>query len=96
MNLLAHAPGVATDRLMGVRPEHIDLTPHSGWELKTYAVELLGAERLVHAHLGDETLTLRLDATLHAPAPGEVFHSTPKQDRLHWFDAHSRQRLDKA
>jgi sn-glycerol 3-phosphate transport system ATP-binding protein len=96
MNLLKHAPGCGAERVMGIRPEHLDLTPDQGWTLQTDTVELLGAERLVHARLGDELLTLRLDAAISAPQPGERFQATPRADRVHWFNAQSGQRLEAA
>jgi len=92
MNLLKHAPGLATGQILGIRPEHLELTSH-GWELKVDTVELLGAERLVHAHLGHETLTLRLDASLPAPQVGEIFHATPKSGCVHHFNAETGKRL---
>jgi sn-glycerol 3-phosphate transport system ATP-binding protein len=61
--------------------------------LKVDTVELLGAERLVHAHLGSETLTLRLDASLVAPQAGDSFHATPKEGCLHHFNADTGKRL---
>jgi sn-glycerol 3-phosphate transport system ATP-binding protein len=94
MNLLHHAPGCDGQRVMGIRPEHLDLTPGSGWALHTDTVELLGAERLVHARLGDELLTLRLDASLPAPQPGATFHATARADRVHWFNAESGKRIE--
>ena len=94
MNLLRHAPGAPAGQLLGIRPEHLDLTPGQGWELTVDTVELLGAERLVHAHLGDEPLTLRLDESHPAPALGERFQATPRRDRLHHFDAATGLRID--
>nr|MCU0926207.1 sn-glycerol-3-phosphate ABC transporter ATP-binding protein UgpC [Hydrogenophaga sp.] len=52
MNLLQHAPGSRPGCTMGTRPEHIDLGSE-GWTLKVETVEMLGAERLIHARLGD-------------------------------------------
>jgi sn-glycerol 3-phosphate transport system ATP-binding protein len=86
MNLLQQAPDTPAGRILGIRPEHMDITP-SGWPLQVETVELLGAERLVHARLGEESLTLRLDASLPAPATGDSFCITPRADKLHWFDA---------
>jgi len=57
-------------------------------------VELLGAERLVHARLGDEALTLRLDESVSAPAPGQAFEATPRFDRMHHFDVQTGLRTD--
>jgi len=96
MNLLHHAPQGTPNRVLGIRPEHLDLTPGSGWTLQTDTVELLGAERLVHARLGDELLTLRLDAAVSAPQSGEIFHATPRAGCLHSFDATTGQRLEAA
>jgi sn-glycerol 3-phosphate transport system ATP-binding protein len=92
MNLLKQAPDTAAGRILGIRPEHMDITPR-GWPLQVETVELLGAERLVHARLGSESLTLRLDATLPAPSAGESFYITPRTDKLHWFDAQTGQRI---
>jgi sn-glycerol 3-phosphate transport system ATP-binding protein len=93
MNLLKHAPGTAEGRILGIRPEHLDITPSGGWTLTVDTVELLGAERLVHARLGQETLTLRLDESLPAPQPGSTFCATPRADRLHWFDAKTQKSI---
>jgi sn-glycerol 3-phosphate transport system ATP-binding protein len=73
----------------------MDITP-TGWPLQVETVELLGAERLVHARLGTESLTLRLDASLPAPSTGESFCITPRADKLHWFDAKTGQRITTA
>jgi sn-glycerol 3-phosphate transport system ATP-binding protein len=93
MNLLQHAPGARAGHILGIRPEHLDITADGDWTLQVDTVELLGAERLVHARLGQETLTLRLDASLPAPQPGSSFHATPRADRLHWFDTATQKRI---
>ena len=92
MNLLHQAPGLPAGQILGIRPEHLDLAAE-GWELKVDTVELLGAERLVHAHLGNESLTLRLDASMAAPKPGEFFHAKPKSGCIHHFSAETGKRL---
>jgi sn-glycerol 3-phosphate transport system ATP-binding protein len=86
MNLLLNAPQGRAGCVMGIRPEHIDLTPGEGWNLQVETVELLGAERLVHTRLGEERITLRLDASVPAPVSGESVRATPRSDRVHWFD----------
>ena len=92
MNLLNQAPGLPAGQILGIRPEHLDLAT-DGWELKVDTVELLGAERLVHAHLGNESLTLRLDASMAAPKPGELFHALSKAGCIHHFSAETGKRL---
>ncbi len=93
MNLLRQAPGIPSDRILGIRPEHLELTPGQGWSLEVDTVELLGAERLVHARMGQEAITLRLDESLIAPAPGQRFEASPRPDKLHQFDAQTGLRV---
>ena len=92
MNLLKQAPGLKSGQILGIRSEHLELS-NQGWELRVDTVELLGAERLVHAHLGHEVLTLRLDASMPAPEAGELFHAMPKAGCIHHFDAETGKRL---
>jgi len=92
MNLLKHAPDLAEGQILGIRPEHLEISDH-GWALKVDTVELLGAERLVHALLENEAVTLRLDASLTAPKIGELFHALPKADCIHHFNAETGKRL---
>ena len=92
MNLLKQAPDLPAGQILGIRPEHIELASQ-GWEMKVDTVELLGAERLVHAHLGHETLTLRLDASMAAPKAGELFNAMPKAGCIHHFAAETGKRL---
>ncbi|HEY8904934.1 MAG TPA: sn-glycerol-3-phosphate ABC transporter ATP-binding protein UgpC, partial [Rhodoferax sp.] len=47
MNLLTSAPDAPSKTIVGIRPEHLDITP-SGWALRVDAVEMLGAERLTY------------------------------------------------
>ena len=93
MNLLRHAPGTPAGRILGIRPEHLQLTPGQGWSLQVETVELLGAERLVHARLGQEALTIRLDASVTAPAPGQTFEASPRTEKLHHFDVNTGRRV---
>lgn len=84
MNLLKHAPNTPDTCIMGIRPEHLTIST-TGWHLKAETVELLGAERLVHASFNSEMLTLRLDASMAYPAAGEMFHAEPNPQKIHWF-----------
>jgi len=93
MNLLHSVPGVEAEKILGIRPEHLDLTPGVGWQVLVQTTELLGAERLIHARMGQENLTLRLDAAVTAPRPGESVQITARPDKLHFFDRANGQRL---
>ncbi len=92
MNLLQHAPGARPGTLLGIRPEHLDIGA-DGWEVVVDTVELLGAERLIYARLGGEALIVRVEEGSPAPQPGDTLHVAPREDRLHWFDQASGQRL---
>jgi len=91
MNLLKNAPGGRPGSILGIRPEHLDVGD-SGWTLQVETVELLGAERLVHARLGNEMLIIRTHEDQGAPAIGSTIRAQPREDRMHWFDAETGQR----
>jgi len=78
--------------LLGVRPEHAD-PADAGWALDVEMVEMLGAERLVHGRLGDAPFTLRMDATLPTPHPGDTVRLQVAGKHLHWFDRETQQRV---
>ena len=92
MNLLKAAPGARKGETMGIRPEHLDVGS-TGWEVQVYTVELLGAERLVYARLGDESLIIRVEESAPVPAAGSTIRVAPREDRVHWFDTTSGKRL---
>ncbi len=85
MNLLQQAPGMREDRILGIRPEHIDLGDN-GWSVTVETVELLGAERLIHARLGTEALVIRLHEDQGAPAIGQTLHVRPREGKILGFD----------
>jgi sn-glycerol 3-phosphate transport system ATP-binding protein len=91
MNLLKNAPGGKQGQILGIRPEHVDLVSQgeNGWSLQVETVELLGAERLVHCRLGEESLIIRTHEDQPAPAVGSTIRARPRNERLHWFDAAS-------
>jgi len=92
MNLLKQAPGGKPGALLGIRPEHLDMAD-SGWALKVETVELLGAERLVHARLGEESVIIRTHEDQGAPEVGSTIYARPREDRLHWFSAETGKRI---
>ncbi|HEY0202112.1 MAG TPA: sn-glycerol-3-phosphate ABC transporter ATP-binding protein UgpC [Burkholderiaceae bacterium] len=97
MNLLKAAPGVRAGALLGVRPEHLEISASNApdtWALRVDNVELLGAERLLYCHLGNEALIVRVEeGATAAPTPGTVLHVRPKPDRLHHFHAETGKAL---
>ncbi len=78
---------------LGVRPEHAALDPNGAWALQVEMLEMLGAERLVYGKLGGASFTLRIEATLVPPKPGDTVRLSAKPEHLHWFDSSSGQRV---
>jgi len=96
MNLLKNAPNAKPGTIVGIRPEHLDITAE-GWALQVDALEMLGAERLVYGRwlhgAGDEFVVIRSDEAHTVPKLGSTIHVTPRADRMHWFDADTGKRL---
>ena len=92
MNLLNNAPGGKDGAILGIRPEHLDISD-SGWEVRVETVELLGAERLVYGRVGGEQIIVRIEEGSHHPATDDVLFVKPRESRLHWFDAATGKRL---
>jgi sn-glycerol 3-phosphate transport system ATP-binding protein len=61
--------------------------------LQVEMIEMLGAERLIHGRLGGFAFTLRLDATLQPPRPGDTVELSVPAQHLHWFDATTNLRV---
>jgi sn-glycerol 3-phosphate transport system ATP-binding protein len=85
----------AGELILGVRPEHLELLTggDAGWILTTSMTEMLGAERLIYTTLDDQTLTLRIPATLAAPAINQALRVGVNPRHVHWFDAVSGRRV---
>jgi sn-glycerol 3-phosphate transport system ATP-binding protein len=92
MNLLKSAPGGRAGKIMGIRPEHLDIV-QSGWPLRVETTELLGAERLIYGRLGDEQVIVRSEENQPVPEPDSIIHVTAREDRVHWFDAETGKRI---
>ena len=56
--------------------------------------ELLGAERLIYGRLGEEQVIVRSEEHQSVPAPDSIIHVAARQDRLHWFDQDTGNRID--
>jgi len=96
MNLLRDVPGARPGTLLGIRPEHLRVVePDQGWAVQVEAVELLGAERLIHGQTHGQPITVRIaESDPCHPQPGDTVHVRPMDDRLHAFDPDSGRRID--
>ena len=93
-------PGYAGKELtLGIRPEHFELTEEgvSSMHLVVDHVETLGADTLVHGHLGDEKnasfTTVRLP-DIHHFKKGTVLSLSVPSKKLHFFDKDSGKRIE--
>ena len=93
MNLLKTVPGSREGAILGIRPEHLVIGNTGGWEAVVETTELLGAEKLIYVRVGGEQIIVRSDESVAVPQPGSTLHLTPREDRMHWFDAASGKRL---
>ncbi len=103
MNLLKAAPNGQTGQILGIRPEHLQITPVAkpqSWLLRVEAVEMLGAERLIYARLQhaelDELVIIRTEEGHAVPPLGTNIYATPQANRLHHFDASTGHRVESA
>ena len=85
----------AGELVLGLRPEHVELSPSggAGWPLRVEALETRGAERLVYGRLGEAQFIVRIDATLTAPRVGDTASLQAASAHLHCFDAASQRRI---
>ncbi|MGQ9724789.1 MAG: sn-glycerol-3-phosphate ABC transporter ATP-binding protein UgpC [Tepidimonas sp.] len=96
MNLLRDVPGARDGLLLGIRPEHLRVVNEGeGWPVTVEAVELLGAERLIHGRTHGQPITVRVaESDPCHPKPGDAVHVQPMPDRLHTFDPNTGRRID--
>ncbi len=93
---LSRAAPRAGELILGLRPEHgnVDGSGAAGWPMQVETIEMLGAERLVHGHVGDAPFTLRVDSSLAPPKGGDTVTLHPANAHLHWFDPQTQVRIE--
>ena len=95
MNLLHEVSGIDARTILGIRPEHLrikgatqatDKGDGHSFSAHVYALEMLGAERLVYARIGNEEVVVRTDVAMDPPAIGDVLELLAEHHHVHWFD----------
>ena len=74
---------------MGIRPEHIAVTPGGGlWHGRVGVSEHLGSDTFFHVHVEGiaQPVTVRAGGEV-ALRHGDAIHLTPDEGRVHRFDA---------
>ena len=83
--------------ILGIRPEHFKLTDEGAGKMHTTVdhVETLGADTLVHGHIGGNgaSLTIRLP-DIHHFKKGTALPLTFPAEKLHLFDKDSGNRIE--
>lgn len=96
MNILPAGLVEPGDRLVGIRPEHVQIDPSSPLRVHVDLVEQLGHETLVHGHLGETPLVVRMSSEIAAPAVADEIGVRVPTEHRHRFDASTGRRLDEA
>ena len=80
--------------LVGLRPEHMELSAEGPVSLRVELLERLGADTILHGRLGANgmVVTARVPGTVQ-PAIGEILGFAIRPERIHLFDPDSQQRL---
>ncbi len=82
--------------VLGIRPEHFEIAEEGpgSMQIKVDHVETLGADTLVHGHVGEDNtfLTLRLP-DIHHFKKGTVISLVVPSEKLHLFDKESGKRI---
>ena len=82
---------------LGIRPEHIHVEPmtpsSNGLIVEVEAIEMLGADNIIHGKIGTQSLVVRVAQSL-CPKVGDLLSMTLPVQFLHYFDSLSGQRLD--
>jgi sn-glycerol 3-phosphate transport system ATP-binding protein len=81
--------------LAGIRPEHVTIAAADGGhpKLAIDAIEILGADSMVHGRLGGGTMTVRVSDSV-ASAIGDVVPLCLSADRISLFDAATGERIE--
>jgi len=89
------APNGAAQRrvLVGLRPEHLDLSPDGPLALRIELLERLGADTILHGRLADEVRMTARTPAYFAPELGDVARFAIRPERIHLFDPDTGRRL---
>jgi ABC-type sugar transport system ATPase subunit len=93
MNILPAGSLEAGTHLVGVRPEHLRISPDHPLSLQVQLVEQLGHEVHITGSVGDRRVVIRQEAGPATPAVGSVVQVGAAAHVRHRFDAVTEQRI---
>ncbi len=89
-------PGaVAAECTLGIRPEHIQVTPDGLWEAEVLSMEYLGADSVLACSLGQQQVAVQM-AGNPGFKPGQKLRLNFAADALHFFETESGKRMGAA
>jgi len=93
MNVMPAGLFERSDAVVGVRPEHMRLSPDGGLPATVHMVEQLGHETLVICDASGTRVVVRQDAEAPVPAIGDDVTLTAAEAYRHRFDPVTEQRI---
>jgi multiple sugar transport system ATP-binding protein len=78
---------------LGIRPEHVEVTPQGVVELKVDVVEPTGAETHFYSRIGDAPFCVAVHHRLEV-LPGQAVRLRFPESRVHLFDTQSGARVN--
>ena len=93
MNILPAGSLETGDHLVGVRPEHLLISPDGPLTMQVTLVEQLGHELLITGVVDERRVVIRQAAHATPPAMGDKLRIDSEQHDRHRFDATSTQRI---
>ena len=86
-------PGPGAGRQLGIRPEDIELCDHGGVPARLESADYLGADTIITACVGEQTLLVRQPGRVHIEDGGRAALRWAPQ-AMHLFDATSGNRVE--
>ncbi len=94
MNVLPVGSLEPGQHLVGVRPEHLEITADGPLAMEVTLVEQLGHEVLVTGKVGDTRVVVRQPVHTVSPAIGDTVHLDADEPNRHRFNAVTEKRVD--
>ena len=94
MNILPAGSVEPGEHLVGVRPEHLHITPDGPISMTVTLVEQLGHEMLITGMVGESRVVIREAADASAPVAGSRVRVDAEVARRHRFSSLTQRRID--
>ena len=94
MNILPAGSVEPGEHLVGVRPEHLHITPEGPISMTVTLVEQLGHEMLITGMVGESRVVIREAANASAPVAGSRVRVDAEVAKRHRFSSLTQRRID--